>query len=329
MHLAVHGATAQAKLTAAVVAARFAKVVESVTSDLAGTEQTLKPTGIEGSGHAAPRRTPDADGKRVGRVIIAEPFGFSRAGLSPAAARPVTAVDSGRVAIVAGMGLEPTTVLDRLHLVYSGQGVTADDIGELLKSFPPFAHRYLSDDAAFGSVSLEEIGKRRAVATPAIGAVVTAVGVLAGPDPGRYAADIASPLPAAEVPTRGTGQRKSPTRKGIPMTDLAAPADSAPLRPARPWKRSITAGPDLDGTRITPGPGDGYAIPAPTPGGVRCAEKAPAFSSWRYRPTANPAGTVTSSTTHEERAATAEVERVITRRPRRTQRVLSARLNRT
>jgi opine dehydrogenase len=128
----------------------------------------------------------------AGRICATQkPFRFYWDGVTQPVGRVATAVDTERVRVGESWGLSLPSMRDRLLSWYGDQGAKGETLGEVMATNPTYEkaaapptleHRFLTEDAAFGLVPIEELGKMVGVATPTMSALVTLASELLGND---------------------------------------------------------------------------------------------------------------------------------------------------
>jgi len=111
----------------------------------------------------------------IGRVEGKQPWKFYAEGCTPAIGKLIEELDAERLMLMRALGLNSESLAFWLKKFYNSQGMTGNDIYQLLTNFPPFQktagpqsvmHRYFSEDIAFGLVPLVELGNKLSTPVP-------------------------------------------------------------------------------------------------------------------------------------------------------------------
>lgn len=116
------------------------------------------------------------------RIDAGEPFPICRDGLTAATGRFLTALDQERLALVQAAGGDAVTTTTWLRRYYGHAGMSGDDIGACIRSFPPLMqtpapptldHRYLTDDIPHGVAAYLALARRLGTPHEHLAAIVT------------------------------------------------------------------------------------------------------------------------------------------------------------
>lgn len=117
----------------------------------------------------------------MGFLSGGKPWTFYREGLTRAIGRLIDTVDAERMTILKQMGLRSRSLHYWLQTFYGDQGLRGESVYEQLSTFAPFAsspgprslaHRYFSEDVAFGLVPMRSLAERLQVPVPMTKALI-------------------------------------------------------------------------------------------------------------------------------------------------------------
>ncbi len=117
----------------------------------------------------------------MGYVQGSHPWTFYRQGLTERIGALVEAVDAERQLLLRHLGLQPIPLTQWLSDFYGDQGLRGDSIYEMIYTFPPFAqspgprslaHRYFSEDIAYGLVPMSSLARQCGVPVPLTDALI-------------------------------------------------------------------------------------------------------------------------------------------------------------
>ena len=142
----------------------------------------------------------------IGMVEGQKDWTFYRKGLTPAIGHLLEGVDAERLRVVKALGLREISLYTWMSEFYREQGIKGKDIYELLHNFKPFAaskgpcsfaHRYFSEDVAYGLVPLAYLAGELKLDVPLTNMLISLACQVAGVDyreVGRKLTHLVSPI---------------------------------------------------------------------------------------------------------------------------------------